>query len=550
MWSLVLRALAAVFLTHIALKWVQTRLKYRSIRNLPGPPPENYFIGNFKQLFSPNAWSFHRSISETYGGVVKISGLFGAKQLYVSDPKALQHIIIKDQHIYEETAEFTAGNLVLFGPGLGSTHGEVHRKQRKMLNPVFSPAHLRGMVPIFWEVSSKLAAALERKISNNGEQEINMYSWLGRTATELIGQSGLGYSFDSLLDDEDGAHPFTKAMHALEAPARRILWFLHFVFPWAQKIGTPKFQRFLVNIVPWKDLHLIRDLIDTFYATSCEIFERKKRAIEQGEEAMAGEVGRGKDIISVLMAENMKASEEDRLPDEEVLGQISTLAFAAGDTTTNALSRVLWLLCQHPEAQEKLRAEIQAAQSEFGNLDYDRLGALPYLEAVCRETLRLYSPVTFLLRKAKQDAILPFSKPTRGLDGEKITEVHVPKGTMLFISIVSANQNPDLWGPDSYEWKPERWLSTLPEAVTEAKIPGIYANLMTFLGGGRACIGIKFAQLELKVVLCTLLQQFQFSLPKDSSIYWKMATIAKPYLPGEDTVPQLPLIVSRCRAMA
>ena len=66
------------------------------------------------------------------------------------------------------------------------------------------------------------------------------------------------------------------------------------------------------------------------------------------------------------------------------------LPFAAQDTTAGALARTLLLLANHPEAQTRLRAEIRAAKEEFGEeLGYDRLHGLPWLDAVCRETLRV-----------------------------------------------------------------------------------------------------------------------------------------------------------------
>jgi len=67
---------------------------------------------------------------------------------------------------------------------------------------------------------------------------------------------------------------------------------------------------------------------------------------------------------------------------------ISTLAFAATDTTSSALSHTLQLLSEHPEIQEKLRREIVEA-TQAGDLSHDELVALPYLDAICRETLRL-----------------------------------------------------------------------------------------------------------------------------------------------------------------
>lgn len=67
-----------------------------------------------------------------------------------------------------------------------------------------------------------------------------------------------------------------------------------------------------------------------------------------------------------------------------------TLIFAAMDTTSGALARILHQLAQHPEVQEKLRQEIMDARRSKGDLPHDELVSLPYLDAVCRETLRLY----------------------------------------------------------------------------------------------------------------------------------------------------------------
>lgn len=101
----------------------------------------------------------------------------------------------------------------------------------------------------------------------------------------------------------------------------------------------------------------------------------------------------------------MSASEEDRLSETELTGQISyvsalsyfwrilrlssTFVFAATDTTSSALSRILVQLSTHPDAQDKLRDEIRAAYEDKDQLTYDELNNLPYLDAVIRETLRM-----------------------------------------------------------------------------------------------------------------------------------------------------------------
>ncbi|KAG5634821.1 hypothetical protein H0H81_000603 [Sphagnurus paluster] len=200
------------------------------------------------------------------------------------------------------------------------------------------------------------------------------------------------------------------------------------------------------------------------------------------------------------------------------------------DTTSNALSRTLFILSQHPEAQEKLRQEIREAREQYGEIPHDELVALPYLDAICRETLRL----------SRKDTVLPLSAPIKGRDGNEIQEIAIPKNTQVLISILNTNRDPTLWGPDVLEWKPERWLSPLPETILEARVPGVYSNLMTFNGGGRSCIGFKFSQLEMKVVLSVMIDNFRFS-PGKEEVFWEMSGITIPTLEGKPGKPVLPL---------
>ena len=504
-----------------------------SLSNLPGPPSTSFWQGNFNELFRADAWKFHDEVSAKYGSAVRIHGPLGADHLYIYDPKALNYIVNKEQHIFEETVHFIESNSKIFGPGLLSTLGDHHRKQRKMMNPVFSIAHMRDMTPIFFGVARQLLNTLSNKVSAQ-PREIEMKQWLNRMALELIGQSGLGHSFDTLTDDA-AVHPVCTAMADLVPTLAKLHFVRHFIYPLVYWIGSPRFQRLVVGLVPWKTLHHARDIVDILHQTSLDIFKAKKRAIEKGDfETLAKEAGRGKDLMSVLMINNMKAASEDKLPDEEVIGQMSTFLFAATDTTSSALSRILYLLCSNPQAQEKLRAEILEAQNIFGEeLNYDTLSTLPYLDAVCRETLRLYPPIATLVRVAKKDTVLPLLRPVRGLDGNQVSDLAIPAGTRVYIAAMSSNRNKDLWGPDALEWKPERWLAPLPTVLTEAKIPGVYSNLMTFLGGGRACIGFKFSQLEMKAVLCLLLGKLRFALPKDKEIVWNITVLATPLVEGD-----------------
>ncbi|KIK57096.1 hypothetical protein GYMLUDRAFT_773407 [Collybiopsis luxurians FD-317 M1] len=517
------------------------------INNVPGPKSPSWLTGNFEQIFNSAAWGFHEFLPQKYGSSVRISAPFGGSGLYTYDPKAMHAVLVKDQDVFEEDEAFIKANLILFGEGLLGTLGHRHRKQRKMLNPVFSAAHMRDMVPTFFEVVHKLEDALRGQMPTSESQEVDILSWMARAALELIGQAGMGYSFDPLTSEE-ATHPYTKIIKQLMPTIMRMqFWFL-VVLPLVSGIGSPSFRRFVVNLLalPWNNLRQMREMIDYMHNIANSIYKSKKQAFEKGDEAVTQQIGRGKDLISILMKENTKATDEDRLEDHEVIAQMSTLIFAAMDTTSNAMARLLHLLSRNPEAQDKLRNEIMEAKRLNGgqDLSYDDLVSLPYLDAVCRETLRLYAPVSTVTRTARQDAIIPLSKPLMGLDGMIMNEITVPKGTNIAVSILNSNRNTDLWGKDADEWKPERWLSPLPATVTDARIPGVYSHLMTFIGGGRSCIGFKFSQLEMKVVVSTLVESFKFSPSvREAEIFWQMTSVTTPIV-GKDQHPQLPIVIS------
>ncbi|KAH9481363.1 Cytochrome P450 monooxygenase 91 [Psilocybe cubensis] len=517
-------------------RFVRPLLFPTMLDNVPGPKSDSWITGSLLQIIGNNAWGFHKEIGQTYGGIVRIKGILGRNDLYVSDAKALHHILIKDQYVYEETDDFIESNKIIFGKGIFTSLGEEHRRQRKMLNPVFSIAHMKEMVPIFYGVARKVHQTLLGK-TYNGPQEVDIADWMTRLALELIGQSGLGYSFDALTEDAVRHPPSQGPKIALMQMS---------ILPYLTRIGTPRFRRFVVDCLPFKEIQDLKGVLDVLHKTSEEILESKRKAIAEGDEAVAAQIGRGKDIISILLKANIHASEAERLSEEELLGQVTSLTFAATDTTSGALSRTFDLLAHHKDVQAKLREEIVTARKENGgeDLGYEQLVSLPYLDAICRETLRLYAPISQLRRVARSDIILPLGSPIKGLDGKDISEIPIPSGTTIHMSILNSNRNSELWGDDADQWKPERWLNALPNALVNARIPGVYSHLLTFLGGGRSCIGFKFSQLEMKVVLALLLENLEFS-PSDKNVFWSMTGISTPNTNPDSNTPTLPLLIKR-----
>lgn len=72
---------------------------------------------------------------------------------------------------------------------------------------------------------------------------------------------------------------------------------------------------------------------------------------------------------------------------------------------------------------------------------------------------------------------MPLKWPVMGVDGSEVPEIAVPKDTDIVISIFGANRDRRIWGPDVDEWKPERWLESMPQSLADAHMPGVYASM-------------------------------------------------------------------------
>ncbi|KAH9941595.1 cytochrome P450 [Epithele typhae] len=539
----------ALVLTSAWMLWRLVRkLTHKSpLDNIPGPRSQSVLTGNLQQLADRQGWDFHDELAEQYGSVVKINGLLGTPWLYVFDPVALQHIL-RDQQSYEELPWYTDSNTMILGPGILAVAGDVHRKQRRILKPAFSTSHLRERSRILpnngeglFRLPSlySLVHAISSRI-NEENTEVDMMSWMGRMALELIGQVAFGHSFDPLT--EDIADPYTEAVKAFapETTAPVMILFRQFA-PLAKALGPVWLRRALVQLVPVSCIKKVVGIADALHLRSSEIFSARKAALEAHQED-------GKDIMSILLKANMKASDRDQLPDDQLLGQMSSILFAGMDTTSNALSRVLDLLSKNLDVQEKLRHEVLGARAN-GPLDFDQIHALSYLDAICKETLRLYPPAPQTFRgvppSAMKDAILPLSRPLQTTNGTAITSLVVPRGTNIVVGIRASNLQTSVWGPDALEWRPERWLAPLPGSVEEAGVPGVYSHMMTFLGGARSCVGLQFALLEMKIVLIELLANFAFEPSSTRPVVWNLSGVAYPSTSVESTKSELWLRVRR-----
>ncbi|CDO70522.1 hypothetical protein BN946_scf184569.g65 [Trametes cinnabarina] len=494
--SVLLQAVVISVLGWAAWSLIRPLFVKSPLDRVAGPQSPSLLAGNLGQLFDTDAWGFHDEVATRYGPVVKIHAPFGRQWLYVFDPAALQSIVLREQGTYDQIEWLVR--------------------------------HLRELTPVFWEVANRLVSAISRRVKD-APRDIDVLEWMGRTALEIIGQAGMGHSFDPLVEDE-ATDPYTKAAKDyLPLSFTPEMMLVRQLSPILTRLGPPSFRRWIVDHIPIPRTQKLKRVVDVLYDTSVKIVEEKKDAIAKGDYAA------GKDIMSVLLKANMAAEDSERLPDEHIIGQINTLLFAATDTTSHVMAQVLEMLSRDQEMQEKARRELL----EAGNGDeilYDRLMSLPILDAICKETLRMFPPTPIVMREAFQDTVLPLSKPMRGTDGSVMESVVVPKGTNVLVGVRACNRNKAIWGEDAEEWKPERWLKPLPKAVEDASIPGVYSNL-----------GFTFSQLEMKVILASLLTNFTFEL-SNKPIHWNISAITFPSTGKDSLKPEMGLKVGRYSA--
>jgi cytochrome P450 len=230
--------------------------------------------------------------------------------------------------------------------------------------------------------------------------------------------------------------------------------------------------------------------------------------------------------------------EHQRLSDEDVLAQVPTFLVAGHETTSNATTWALYALAMQPHIQNKLRQELSTLQTDTPTMD--ELNSLQYLDFVVRETLRLHAPVASSVRYALKDNVIPLGEPIVDKNGRTLHEIHMRKGDPIFIPIVAINRSKALWGEDAVEFRPERWESP-PKATNN--IPGAWGNLLTFLGGPRACIGFRFSLVETKMILFSLVKAFHFELAVPAEkIAKKTAIVQRPYVVGEEG-NQMPMYI-------
>ncbi|KAL5633803.1 hypothetical protein ACGC1H_005858 [Rhizoctonia solani] len=400
-------------------------------------------------------------------------------------------------------------------------------------------------MPIFMGIAKETCRGIKKdfELSKSSSKEVDIFPWATAAALELVGEAGLGYSFSSFTGERN---EYNIAIKSVMLVISKIDPFIK-LLPYVYRIGTPSIRRWILKHIPHNDLQQLQYAVGIQNQQAEEVIQSRQALISSGED-LSSQAGRGRDIMTLLMKANGAAGSDSYIDHQGMVGHMNTFVFAGHETTSTAVARILDVLADQPKVQMRLREEIREYfQNNPNDTHYDGLLELPYLDAVIREILRLYPPVSFLNRICEEDTILPLQYPVETPSG-KITSIPIKKGTRIFMSISVSNRHRRIWGERAHEFVPERWIGSKIDEVTQpgADLPGVYSSMMTFGAGSRACLGFKFAIMEIKVMIAELLKDFKFE-PSQEEHDWETFNIEFPYvkkdLKDPARTPRLPLRV-------
>ncbi|KAL1411953.1 hypothetical protein Q8F55_002946 [Vanrija albida] len=521
--------------------------KHKSVyKNIPGPRPKTWIAGNLLDLiFQKSLIMFEQWVQE-YGSTHKWAGIMGVERLTTVDPGAINFILQNVKLFTKPKGQMLALKRFV-GDGLVTNDGADHRRQRRALNPAFSPGHIRELGPVFHRHAENFKSRLDGILDGTVNDEcillednlkfrdekngigLDMLALSERSAADTVASAMFGFEFDFVNNPDQPIIPALRnASYVAINDLDRALAELWETLPWMDKIHTPGWRTGnAAKLATWK------------YGK--ELVEKKQK-----EQSEIGDF-EGKDVISLLAhsAGNDPQLREDlKLTSTEALNQFSTAFLAGTGTTGGALSWAWYHLAKNPKVQQKLRDELNSLGTD--EPDSDSLHALPYLEKFTHELMRLAAPVPLVVREPLEDLVMPVSRPIEGTDGTKLDSILVSKGTMILIPIQTVNRDKRIWGEDAHEFNPDRYdVNGLPAE----KIVSSYGNILSFIGGLRNCIGFRFSMAEFKHTIFSVLRHYEFEeLPSSPEIAAHLPiAVTRPHvvgMKGENSY-KMPLVVRR-----
>jgi cytochrome P450 family 110 len=418
---------------------------------LPDGPKSPELWQMLQWIASP--FSFMRDCKRRYGDcfTVALSAKL-SRIVFVSDPEALQVILTGDNsELFDAPGELNATVEPLLGAqSVIGLSGDRHRRMRQLLMPPFHGERMRSYGLLIQEITQEVM------IEGAAKPAVPVRKLMQTISMRVILRAVFGL---------DGGPRYRRLETLLGSMLDKMnnLFVVSFLF-------FPVLRQNLGPLSPWGNFIRNREEIDQLIYD--EIRERRSHP----------DTSRN-DILTMLLAARDESGEP--LTELELRDELMTLLVAGHETTATALTWALYWVQKLPPVRHQLLEELRSLD---GILNPAAISRLPYLNAVCSETLRIY-PV----------GMLTFPRVTRSR--LELNGFTLEPGTVVVGCIYLAHRREDLY-PDAEEFRPDRFLERRYSPF----------EYLPFGGGVRRCIGLAFAQFEMKLVLSGILSGFELEL--------------------------------------
>jgi cytochrome P450 family 110 len=398
---------------------------------------------------------FQDRYSRKYGDIftMRLSGL--GSLVVIGNPQAIQEIFSQD-------SKFDAGrgNALaepLFGQNsLMLMDGDRHRRERKLLMPPFHGERL--------ETYAKQICLIAEQVASQWQVG---QTFVARTAMQKISLEVILQVVFGLREGEryQQLKPLlTDWINMTDSPLRSSMLFMRFL---QQDWGA---------WTPWGRMKQLQRQVHGLL--QAEIEERRTKGNEEGA-----------DVLSLMMA--ARDEHGQAMTDEELRDELITILFAGHETTATTIAWAFYQIHQRLDVREKLLQELDSLGANSPPMKHAQL---PYLTAVCQETLRMYPVIPTIFPRITKSPV-------------KIAGYLFDAETTLLPSMYLVHYREDLY-PQAQQFEPERFLE-------HQYSPSEY---FPFGGGSRRCLGYALAQLEMKLVLATILSKYQLALAEDKPV--------------------------------
>jgi cytochrome P450 len=394
--------------------------------------------------------------------------LGGIKEAIVTtNPAVMQHVLKTNAENYQKSEIQVKRMGHFLGKGLLTTHGEAWRTQRRLIQKGFDRKQLEALSAIMQDSLTESVKEFDAQVRVG---PVDIYPHLMKMTFAMVARSLFGAKLKG-ADIDLVSHTICTVQEFI---VRQTLQ--PYLNPWFAASGELRRH---------EDMRARADSILLEY-----IKTRRQQAP-------------GHDLLQTLM--DARYSDGEGMSDELVLSESMQLLVAGHETSSNALSWLLYLLSSRPDCLERVRQEFDSVLGD-APLSFSDVPKFEFATQVIQEALRLYPPFWMVDRMAVAD--------------DRVGDVAIPRGSTVIVFVYGAHHAPRYWqSPESFD--PERFT----KANEKLHAPFTY---LPFGGGPRGCIGGNYAMLQILMILSVLLRRYDFQLTPGQTIEARPMVILRP----------------------